>query len=153
MTEGFDWNLPGLDRPLFTALANLLALRNGGQVELASLPDEDLEGNDSGEESNTGSIDTSRAQRISKSRYSRVKRKFLDSLAELAANKKGGHSVACSAMREEENSVTIWIARNEGFQKADELFFQKLSNLLCVFWSNQSTLLNRRGRCIVLTAL
>jgi hypothetical protein len=139
MTESFDWNLPGLDRPLFTALANLLALRNGGQVEPASLPDDDLEGNDSGEESDTGSIDTSRPQRISKSRHGRVKRKFLDSLAELAANKKGGHSVACSAMREEEDSVTVWIARNEGFQKADELFFQKLSDLLCVFSSSQGT--------------
>ncbi|KAH8596150.1 hypothetical protein B0O99DRAFT_686195 [Bisporella sp. PMI_857] len=130
MTETFNWNLPGLDKRLFAALANLLALRNGSQIELATIPQDDPEGSDSDDESDSGSIDTSQPQCISKSRNSRLKKKVLDGLAELAANRKGGQYVACSAMREEEDSVAVWIARNEGFQQEDELFFQRLSDLL-----------------------
>ncbi|KAL3423505.1 hypothetical protein PVAG01_05252 [Phlyctema vagabunda] len=137
MTENFSWDLPGLDGPQFIALASLLTLRNGGQIEPASLPDNDLEANSSGDESDTGSLDTLRPQRISKSGHGILKRKFLDALAELAANKKGGRFVACSAMREEEDSVTIWIARNEGFQQVDEVFFQRLRELLQLVGSNQ----------------
>lgn len=59
-----------------------------------------------------------------------MKEKILDCLAEFAANKKGGKTVACTTMKEDEDEVTLWVARNEGFQQEDTLVFEKLSNFL-----------------------
>lgn len=134
MSGNFDWSYPGLNRHHFTAFGNLLALRNGGQVEqleLASFSEDLLPENQPEDGSETSSIDTSRADRISNAGHDVLKRKFLDCLAEFAANKKGGRSVACTSMRESEESVIIWIARNEGFQTMEsDLFEGKLANLL-----------------------
>lgn len=89
MSEMFSWSLPGLNRRHLTAFANLLALRNGGQVEPASLRDELLDQDNLDDDSDGGSIDTSRPRRISDSGHDRLKRNFLDCLAEITANKKG----------------------------------------------------------------
>ena len=43
MRERFDWTHPGLNWHHFHSLANLLALRNGGQAEASSLSTEVLE--------------------------------------------------------------------------------------------------------------
>jgi hypothetical protein len=123
MADGFDWNIPGLNKHHFTAFANLLALRNGGQVELVSLGDGVHDENEPDDSSDTVSINTSSPHQISSSDNNRLKREFLDSLAEFAANKKGGKSVSCCILREAEEAVTIWIARNEGFQPQDNPFF------------------------------
>lgn len=126
MPETFDWNYPGLNWSHFYSLANLLSLRNGGQVEPASLSvkllEEEWDSND-GEGGDALSEDTRLAHQISDSGHARLKRRFLDCLAEFTANKKGGRAVACSAMREAEDNVVIWIARNEGFADVDKPHF------------------------------
>lgn len=136
MSETFDWNCPGLNWSHFHSLANLLSLRNGGQAEPSSLSDTLLEEewdpdeNDDDEDGDAPSVDTRLAHRISGSGHGRLKRRFLDCLAEFAANKKGGTAVACSAMREAEDNVVIWITRNEGFSDVDKLVFDKVGKVL-----------------------
>jgi len=130
MASDFIWSLPGLNRHHFTAFSNLLALRNGGQVSPASLREELLLGEQSDNDSDSGSMDTRRAQLISKSGHDALKRRFLDGLAEFAANRKGGQWVACSAMREAEDTVVIWITRNEGFQDFEKEVFDGAADCL-----------------------
>ncbi len=131
MAEKFVWSLPGLNKHQFAAFGNLLALRNGGQVEPASVPEDDLDGNESESASEASSLDTRSPAQLSNAVYCRLMMKFLDYLAEFAANRKGGKSVACTAMREAEESVRIWVARNEGFQSIEkQLFEEKLADLL-----------------------
>lgn len=129
MSETFDWNFSEFGRTHFNALANLLSLRNGGQVEPASFPDDVLE-EDFNDDWDAASVDTRKADQISDSGHNRLKRKFLDCLAEFAANRKSGKTVACTAMKEAEDNVTVWIARNEGFPDEDKPLFNKLSALL-----------------------
>lgn len=142
MSQSFDWNNPGLNWSHFHSLANLLSLRNGGQAEPSSLSDrvleEDWDPDDDGD-GNTPSMDTRLAHQISDSEHERLKRRFLDCLAEFAANKKGGTAVACSAMKEAEDNVAIWIARNEGFSDADKPTFDKLGKVLGSLSCNSNT--------------
>ncbi|KAJ4286493.1 hypothetical protein N0V90_013193 [Kalmusia sp. IMI 367209] len=133
MNKTFDWDHPGLDWSHFHSLANLLSLRNGGQAEASSLSDAVLDEEwSSDEEGNEGapSENTVRAHRIADSGHGKLKRKFLDCLAEFAANKKGGTAVSCSAMKEAEENVVIWVARNDGFSEADKPVFEKLGMML-----------------------
>ena len=150
MSESFNWHYPGLDRSEFHSLANLLSLRNGGQAEPRSLSDtiiqEDWDADDNAD-GDASSLDTRLAHQISRSGYERLKRRFLDCLAEFAANKKGGTAVACSAMKETEDNVVIWMTRNEGFSDADKLVFDRLgkalSSLSCnsgKFWATTGCL-------------
>jgi hypothetical protein len=133
MTEFFDWNRPGLNWAHFHSLANLLSLRNGGQAEPAALFDTVLEQDwkihdDGGEDSL--SVNTALLNQISDSGHSRLKKGFLDGLAGFAANEKGGKAVACSAMKEGEDDVVIWLARNDGFSDEDQHVFDRLAELL-----------------------
>ncbi|KAM3151938.1 hypothetical protein ABEW05_007674 [Botrytis cinerea] len=137
MAQDFNWNLQGLNKLEFTAYANLLALRNGGQVEPISLGTELSDENESTTDSDAISIDTSYPNQISDSGYHQLKKKFLDCLAELAANRKGGKYVACSSMMEGEENVTLWITRNGGFQIVDNIFFANLSKHLSD-WTNRT---------------
>jgi hypothetical protein len=89
MAEDFVWSLQGLNKHHFTTFGNLLVLRDGGQVEPASLREELLSEELSDDESDSGSIDTNRPLPISQSGHDALKRKFLDCLAECAANKEG----------------------------------------------------------------
>ena len=135
MSESFDWNYPGLDWSHFHSLANLLSLRNGGQAEPSSSYDTVVEEEEEGypddsKDGDTSSVDTRHAHQISDSGHERLKRRFLDCLAEFAANRKGGKAVACSAMKEAEDNVVIWIARNEGFSDADKVVFDKVEKML-----------------------
>jgi hypothetical protein len=131
MTDQFVWSLPGLNKHQFAAFGNLLALRSGGQVEPASMPEDIVDGNESETISEASSVDTNCPGQISNAGHGRLTTKFLDYLAEFAANKKGGKSVACTAMREAEESVRIWIARNEGFQSTEkQVFEENLADLL-----------------------
>ncbi|KAL8833124.1 MAG: hypothetical protein Q9170_004482 [Blastenia crenularia] len=137
MNGCFDWNYPGLNWSHFHSLANLLSLRNGGQAEPSSLSDTVLEEDwdpDNNGDGDAASMDTTSARQLSMSGHGRLQRRFLDCLAEFAANKKGGTAVACSAMKEAEDNVVIWVARNEGFSDVDKLTFDKLGELL----ANQS---------------
>jgi hypothetical protein len=142
MSESLDWNYPGLDWSHFHSLANLHSLRNGGQAEPPSLSDtllkEDCDSDDNGD-GVAPSIDTRVAHQISDSGHERLKRKFLDCLAEFTANKKGGTAVACSAMKEAESNVTIWVTRNEGFSDVDQPAFHRLGKLLGSLSANNGT--------------
>ena len=142
MSETFDWDCQGLNWSHFHSLANLLSLRNGGQAEPSSLSDTVLQGDwdsDDNEDGDAPSIDTRVAHQISDSGHGRLKRSFLDCLAEFAANKKGGTAVACSAMKEAEDNVVIWITRNEGFSDVDKLVFDKLGKMLGSLSCNNGT--------------
>ncbi|KAF1978035.1 hypothetical protein BU23DRAFT_577533 [Bimuria novae-zelandiae CBS 107.79] len=134
MSNKFDWNHPGLNSGHFHSLANLLSLRNGGQAEPPSwfepIHDDDDRHSDNNSDEDAHSIDTRTPHQISDSGHGKLKRRFLDCLAEFAANKKGSAMVACSAMQEGESNVTVWVARNEGFSKEDESTFDKLGKLL-----------------------
>lgn len=123
MSQKFDWNYPGLDWSRFHSLTNLLSLRNGGQAEPSVLSDialEEDQKSDDEDEQDDASIDTRFANQLSESGHDRLKRKFLDCLAEIASNKKGGTAVACAVMKEAEESVTVWVTRNDGFSTIDE---------------------------------
>ena len=142
MSERFDWNYPGLNWSHFHSLANLLSLRNGGQAEPSSLSETVLEedwDSDNNGDGDAPSINTRVADKISDSGHGRLKRRFLDCLAEFAANKNGGTAVACSAMKEAEDNVVIWIARNEGFSDVDKLVFDKLEKMLASLSCNSGT--------------
>lgn len=76
---------------------------------------------------------------IPDSGHGRPQRRLLDCLAEFAANKKCGTVVACSAMREAEDNVVIWITRNEGFSDMDKLVFDQLGKILGSLSSNSKT--------------
>ncbi|TGO25192.1 hypothetical protein BPAE_0085g00120 [Botrytis paeoniae] len=108
MTQDFNWNPPGLNKREFTAYANLLALRNDGQVEPVSLGTELSDENESTTDSDTISIDTSHPTKISDSGYHQLKTKFLDCLAELTANRKGGKYVACSNLPNRIVEEILW---------------------------------------------
>ncbi|KAF5848467.1 hypothetical protein GGP41_005878 [Bipolaris sorokiniana] len=129
MTRDFYFvavDYPGLNWSHFHSLANLLSLRNGDQAEASSLSnavlDEDYS-NDKNDNAGASSVNTSCAHRIADSGHGKLKQKFLDCLAEFAANKKGGTAVACSAMRESKYS-------NEGFSEADKPIFTVPERLL-----------------------
>lgn len=85
------------------------------------------------------SMNTRSAHQLSDSGHGKLKRRFLDCLAEFAANKKGGAAVACSAMKEAEDNVVIWIARNEGFSDVDKPAFDKLGKALGLLSCNSGT--------------
>lgn len=142
MCGTFDWTYSGLNSSHFHALANLLSLRNGGQAEPSSFSelvlDEDWDPDDDGH-GNASSVDTELAHQISGSGHGRLKRRFLDCLADFAANKKGGTAVACSAMKEAEDNVVIWVARNQGFSDADKLTFDNMGKLLGSSFCNNGT--------------
>ncbi|KAF2709074.1 hypothetical protein K504DRAFT_380044 [Pleomassaria siparia CBS 279.74] len=133
MSDSFNWNYPGLSWSHFHSVANLLSVRDGGQAEPSSLSDTLLEEDwnpDGDEDGDASSMNTRLAHQISYSGHERLKRKFLDCLAEFAANKKGGEAVACSVMKEAEDNVVIWIARNAGFSGVDEAAFDTFGRLL-----------------------
>lgn len=140
MGEKFNWDYPGLNWSHFHSLGNLLSLRNGGQAEASSLSHvvlgEDLSSENSDDEG-TLCANTIRAHQIAASGHGKLKQKFLDCLAEFAANKKGGTAVACCAMRECEDNVYIWIARNEGFSEADKPVVIALEMLLKSYSRNE----------------
>lgn len=145
MSETFNWDHPSLEFSHFHSLANLLSLRNGGQAEASSLSNVVLDevcSSDEEDDEGTPSENTVRAHRIADSGHGKLKRKFLDCLAEFAANKKGGTAVACSAMKEAKKNVVIWVARNQGFLEADKPVFKKLGIMLGLLACSRGTVLN-----------
>jgi hypothetical protein len=104
--------------------------------------DEDYS-NDNNDDESAPSVNTTCAYLVTESGYGRLKQKFLDCLAEFAANKKGRTVVACSAIRESEDCVSIWIARNKGFLEADKPIFTVLERWL-ESYSRGERMFNRR---------
>ncbi|KAI9736765.1 MAG: hypothetical protein M1834_000969 [Cirrosporium novae-zelandiae] len=118
MSAQFHWNLPGLDKPQFTAFVNLLSLRNGGQLDPSSIDEydelDDL--TDDNPRSMTGSIVNGQ---ISFSLDDGLRKRFLDRLGELLSCEKGARHVASAAMKEyeQEDKVEIWVTHNEPLEK------------------------------------
>jgi hypothetical protein len=54
----------------------------------------------------------------------------LDRFAEVLSKKKDARHVACAVMQEQEDRVSIWIARNEGFDQSDPEFLRKFASSL-----------------------
>ena len=141
MAQTFSWNHPELNEGAFTAFAALLRLRAGGVPTMQSSTDgstlatnviegnQEDDGDDDDDDDKAASIHTDRNDRLYHVPYNE-KAEFLDSMAELAANKKGKQAVAASVMWEREEDVIIWVAKNRGFQKEEELFFSQMADLL-----------------------
>jgi hypothetical protein len=130
--DTFHWSLPGLSGQEFHALTNALLLKSGGQLEPTFSEVDKAE--DVKEANDAASEETTRLDQLSNSSaYEKLKKTFLDRLAELAANEKRAGAVACTAMRELEDGIVVWVARNEGFKNEDNLFFDDLASRLAEF--------------------
>jgi OTT_1508-like deaminase len=143
MAQNFSWDHPDLDEHAFIAFAALLRLRAGGVPIMQSSSDGStlttnmIEGNEEDDDEDEDDEDGGKAASIHTDRNDRLhdvpyteKAEFLDSIAKLAANKKGKQAVAASAMWEREEDVIIWVAKNRGFQKEEERFFSQIAQLL-----------------------
>jgi hypothetical protein len=145
MAQTFSWDHPELNEGAFIAFAALLHLRAGGVPTMQSSSDWStlatnvIEGNEEDDDDDDDDYDEDEdmAATIHAGRNDRLynvaykeKAEFLDSMAEVAANKKGKQAVAASAMWEREEDVIIWVAKNRGFQKVEERFFSQIADLL-----------------------
>ncbi|OQE24193.1 hypothetical protein PENFLA_c010G07111 [Penicillium flavigenum] len=59
-----------------------------------------------------------------------LREKFLNSISELLAHTKGRKQVTAAALREQEDSIKIDIARNTGFGREDNNFLSSLARFL-----------------------
>ena len=100
----------------FTVFAQLLSLRNGGQMGIAQLDEFDQLDSPADDESIV-SLNTTAADRGFDARDLGLRKRFLDRLSELLAYERGGDHVSCAVLREDEaeGRVDIWVARNTGF--------------------------------------
>ncbi|KAL6307475.1 hypothetical protein BKA93DRAFT_893568 [Sparassis latifolia] len=119
----FLWN----DEEQFIALVNLLSLRNGGQLDAGSGEDDVLNHSD---EVDIDDGDTVHPHLMSGVDDDCLKRKVLDRMAEVASRDKGGRQVSCAILQEKDDAITIYLSRNEGFDKTDKDFFKKTEKLL-----------------------
>jgi hypothetical protein len=114
MSHNFHWQLDGLDRSRFAALVNLLAMRQGGQMD-----------------SPVESDHSSSADQESTSKERNLRIRFLDRFAELVSRGKGARLVSCTMLRETGGKVEIWVSRNSGFDlEEDSRFFGDFERLM-----------------------
>lgn len=139
MANNSIWLQPGLNQNQFIALTNLLSLCNNGQVEPTSIYEEPDPNERTHDGDDSESIDTSVRQQLSGLGNDTLKRQYLDDVAEFAAKEDGARFVACIAMREREEGVTILIARNTPFEPSDFAFFDKFSDLVSRWSLHQHT--------------
>ncbi len=59
-----------------------------------------------------------------------IRKKFLNAIAELLSHTKGGANVTATALRENEDSIEVDLARNGGFQQSDEQYLVSLEAFL-----------------------
>jgi hypothetical protein len=111
MAHKFHWHLAGLDQQRFSALINLLSIRQGGQVEpKLSVAESDLP---------TPTAST------------KLKARFLDRFAELISCERGAEYVSSTMLRERDGSVEVWVSRNSGTGKLrDEAFFRDFERIM-----------------------
>lgn len=120
----------GVDKVQFAALANLLSLRNGGQLEPQVELDDCVETFRQADISDLDDADTNHPAQIADSGHPRLKKHFLDRLSELLSRRKGGYDVVCSVMREREDDVQINVTKNTPFDETDRQFMKALERLL-----------------------
>ena len=120
----------GFDEAKLTSLACLVSLRaKGHQVsneDHTPLEEDEVE-------DTISEADTEHPACIARSNREELKKRFLDRLAEIVSYRKGGPHVASTALVENRHSVSVYIAKNDGFSEAEreELkgIFHAISNL------------------------
>jgi hypothetical protein len=130
MGDECNWEELGLKRARFEALAKLLRLRHHGQIEAPSrfnAAQFDIANNEVDSDLDT---DSTKALPITAFDTGRLQRSFLDRLAELVANRKGGRHVAATMMTLGPGSVVVAVAKNDKFGRKDEEFLMELELLL-----------------------
>ncbi|KAF8543179.1 hypothetical protein BDD12DRAFT_874962 [Trichophaea hybrida] len=132
MTDQFHWNLEGLDEARFLALANLLSLRNGGQLELPTVYDGAADADTDADIEHISVCDTNIVDELAEESCipEQLKMQFLDRLAEVMSTKKGGTHVACATMTETDDTTTIFVARNGSFGVEDTECFRTFERCL-----------------------
>ncbi|KAK2611824.1 hypothetical protein N8I77_005147 [Diaporthe amygdali] len=110
------WASKGLEQARFQAYVKLLRLRNGGQVSDAEsfIPGaNDLE---TYQYTIAEDADSTMQAPLAYVDDDRLKRAFLDRLAELVANVRGGRHVSASLLIESPDGVEVLVSRNSGIK-------------------------------------
>ncbi|KAL2867334.1 uncharacterized protein BJX67DRAFT_381048 [Aspergillus lucknowensis] len=129
MNDQFHWGLDGLNGQKFRAYTALLHLRNGGQGDPdweAELARNDMES--AGEQGDDG--ETAIAQGLSDFDEPRLKRALLDRIAELVSNIRNGKHVAATMLVEAQERCTVFVSKNNGFDRSDKQFLKALESSL-----------------------
>lgn len=130
MTPRFDWEANGLNRARFEALTKLLRLRYHGQVEPPSRFDELQHDARTDGDAVFDDVDSTMALTLTDFNPDHLRRVFLDRLAELVANEKGGRHVAATMMVNGQDKVDVFVARNDKFRPNDVTFLEQTEALL-----------------------
>ena len=125
-----DWEANGLSRAKFEALVKLLRLRYHGQVEPPSRFDELQHGAETDDDAVVDDMDSTKALTLTNFNPDHLRRIFLDRLAELVANEKGGRYVAATMMVYGQDKVDVFVARNYKFHPSDVRFLEQTEALL-----------------------
>lgn len=113
----------------FTSLACLVSLRAKGQQVFNE--EHSSVGEDSLDDVIT-ELDTEHPALLGKCVNNDLKRRFLDRLAEIISHRKGGGHVASTALVEDQDSATVYVAKNDGFSAAEMDGLQSLFQTLSV---------------------
>lgn len=118
--SSFHWASQGLNQAQFQAYTKLLRLRSGGQVENSVNSSQFLD-NDDDEDDMDDTEDSSSLcpDILCDSNEDKVKRAFLDRLAEVVSPSKGGQHVSASLMAQWDDRVEILVAKNSGIVRED----------------------------------
>jgi hypothetical protein len=109
------------DRSAFSSLVCLLSLRvRGHQVPNVESSVYEEEAQDCNSNDEVIEKDTEQAEYLSYATLGELKKRFLDRFAEVIANRKGGPHVASTALIETADSASIYMAKNDGFDKIDQ---------------------------------
>jgi hypothetical protein len=130
MTGGFDWEANGLNRARFEALTKLLRLRYHGQVEGPRRFDEKQQNAEIEDDFVLDELESDKAALLTNFDHDRLRRAFLDRLAELVANEKGGRHVSATMMVSGPDTVGIFVARNSTFRTKDLRFLEQIEEQL-----------------------
>lgn len=119
--SSFNWKPPRLNRPRLEAVAKLLYLKDGGQIEEASrfdvLPDT---GDENGSADSRTSLDPLTTTPPGNDYYEKLLIAFLDRLAEIIANVKGGRDISSSLAIAWPDRIDVLVAKTNGFTPGDQ---------------------------------
>lgn len=130
MTPGFEWEANGINRARFEALTKLLRLRYHGQVEPPFRFDEPQHDARTDGDSVFDDVNSTMALTLTDFNPDHLRRVFLDRLAELVANEKGGQHIAATMVVNGRDKVVVFVARNDKFRLNDVTFLEQTEALL-----------------------
>ena len=116
------WNDPRLNKAQYSAMICLLSLRNTKHETTDEIDAED----------HITDSDTETPCCLTASSKEGLKKRFLDRLAEVMSTKKGSAFVTSTAMKEDCQSATVYVAMNGRINLTDMTFTQQLAHLLAV---------------------